>query len=228
MVNKPPSRRARLVLFTCAHSVLFWAAIITAVSVVGLLVGSQIAHDRGQSVGWYTGFGQWLGALGSFIAAGAALWISMSDRRHNMAERQRTEDRQDADLKRQAGLVQVTAKMFGKSQPIGPALPTASIGIRNRRTDRIFDIGVVKFIHHGEEMELTVGRVNGFAVSPRKQKSYYFAEQLPGLALETDEWLVIYQQDTLPNTPADFASVRYTDSMGRRWEVDTEGAVTRL
>jgi hypothetical protein len=34
----------------------------------------------------------------------------MSDRRHSVADRQRTEDRQDTDLKRQAGLVRVTAE----------------------------------------------------------------------------------------------------------------------
>jgi hypothetical protein len=208
--------------------VLFWAVIFTAVSIGVLFAGSQIARDSGQSVNWYTGFGQWLGALGSFTAAGAALWISMSDRRHTMAERQRTEIQQDADLKRQAGLVRATAEMLGQRQPVGPGISRASIGIRNRRADRVFDIEVVKFIHHGEEMELTVERVNGFTVSPLKQENYYFAHQLPGLALETDDWLVIYQQAALPNTPADFAAVRYTDSAGRRWEVDTEGTVTRL
>lgn len=135
---------------------------------------------------------------------------------------------QQADLKRQAGLVRVTAEMLSQRQPVPPNISRASIGIRNRRADRIFDIEVVKFIHHGQEMELTVEWVNGFTVFPLKQETYYFAEQLPGLALETDEFLVIYQQATLPNTPADFAAVRYTDSVGRRWAVDTEGAVTRL
>jgi hypothetical protein len=87
MANNPPSRRARLALFFRTRGVRFWAATITVVSIGVLFAGSQIAHNRGQTVDWYTGFGQWLGALGSFIAAGAALWISVSDRRHSTAER---------------------------------------------------------------------------------------------------------------------------------------------
>ncbi|TLH61001.1 hypothetical protein C1S79_25770 [Mycolicibacterium phocaicum] len=57
------------------------------VSIGCLFVGSQIAYEHGQSVAWYTGFGQWLGALGSFAAAGVALWISTSDRRDRESER---------------------------------------------------------------------------------------------------------------------------------------------
>jgi hypothetical protein len=212
--------------------VRFWAITITAVSVVVLFAGSQIAHDRGQTVDWYTGFGQWLGALGSFVAAGAALWISVSDRRYNMAERQRAEDQQEADLERQAGLVRVTAEMLGQSQAVGPSIATPSIGIRNRRTDRIYDIEVTKYIHRGQEVDLVVDMVNGFTVSPPRPSqtgNWYFKDQLQGLALETDEWLIIYQsQPNLTNAPADYAAVRYTDRAGRRWEVDTEGAVTRL
>jgi hypothetical protein len=164
----------------------------------------------------------------SFTAAGAALWISMSDCRHTMADRQRAEIQQETDLKRQTGLVRVTAELLSQRQHVGPGIRRASISIRNRRAEQIFDIEVMKFIHHGEEMELTVDRVNGFAVFPLKQENYSLTEQLPGLALKTDEWLVIYQQAALPNTPADFAAAKYTDSAGRRWEADTEEAVTRL
>jgi hypothetical protein len=66
---------------------LFWAVAGALLSVGALFAGSQIAHDRGQSVDWYTGFGQWLGALGSFIAAGAALLIATRDRRDRDKER---------------------------------------------------------------------------------------------------------------------------------------------
>ena len=217
--------------FFRTRSVRFWAVTIAAVSIGALFAGSQIAHDWGQSVDWYTGFGQWLGALGSFVAAGAALWISVSDRRHNEADRQRREDQQDADLERQAGLVRVTAEKLGQRQAVGPSISRASIGIRNRRTDRIFDIDVAKFVHQGKEVDLAVAPMNGFAIFPRREEHenrFPMAAELPGLALDTDEWLVIYQPDRLPDTPADYAAVRYTDSVGRRWEVDTEGSVTRL
>lgn len=71
------------------------------VPVVVLFIGSQIAHNSGQSVNWYAGFGQWLGALGSFTAAGAALWISVSDRGERKRER-------EAEAQAQANLVVVT------------------------------------------------------------------------------------------------------------------------
>lgn len=209
----------------------FWAGTIAVVAVGALFVGSQIAHDRGQSVDWYAGFGQWLGALGSFVAAGAALWISATDRRRADAARQRVERQETADLERQAGLVRVTAEMLGQRQAVGPALPVGAVGIRNRRADRIFDVEVVKFIHGGQEMDIEVDRTNGFAVFPRRpehENRFPVDAELPGVALATDEWLVLYQQDSLPNTPADYAAVRYTDVAGRRWEVDTEGAVTRV
>jgi hypothetical protein len=210
--------------------VLFWAVTIAMASAFVLFAGSQIAHDRGQTVDWYTGFGQWLGALGSFVAAGAALWISMSDRRHNVEERQRTEDQQNADLERQAGLVQVTAERLGQRQAAGPNIVRASVGIRNRRSDRIFDIEVVKFVHNGRETDLEVEIVNGFAVSPVRpehRNSFPKRADLPGIALATDEKLVIYQQGSIPDTQAEYVAVRYTDPAGRRWEVDTEGVVVR-
>ena len=180
------SCRARLAQFFRTRGVRFWAITITAVSVVVLFAGSQIAHDRGQTVDWYTGFGQWLGALGSFVAAGAALWISVSDRRYNMAERQRAEDQQEADRERQAGLVRVTAEMLGQSQAVGPSIATPSIGIRNRRTDRIYDIEVTKYIHRGQEVDLVVDMVNGFTVSPPRPSQtgnwylYTFGEKCCG------------------------------------------------
>ena len=204
------------------RGVLFWVATLTAASVALLFIGSQIAVERGQSVYWYAGFGQWLGALASFIAACAALWIASSDRKRAVKQ-------QNADLAREAGLVQVTAEMLGKAQLAGlPSIPTAAIGIKNRRTGRIFDIEVAKFIHGGEAMKLEIARLYGFAVHPPRAEEPCFAAQLPALVLESDELLVLYQQDSLPDTPADFAAVRYTDSVGRRWEVDTEGKVTRL
>ncbi|MCV7428069.1 hypothetical protein [Mycobacterium montefiorense] len=73
---------------------------MTVVSVFALWAGSQIAHDRGQTVEWYAGFGQWLGGLGSLVAAGVALSIATGDRR----ERQR--ERDDANHA-QARLVQI-------------------------------------------------------------------------------------------------------------------------
>jgi hypothetical protein len=221
------SRRARLALFFRTRGVRFWAITITAVSIVALFAGSQIARNWGQDVDWYTGFGQWLGALGSFVAAGAALWISGSDRRYNMKERQRTENQQDADLCRQAGLVQVTAEMLGRRQAVGPMNPTPAIGIRNRRSDRIFDINVTKFVHDGEEIELVPDMVNGFYVYPPRKENFHMSAELRSLALDADDLLVIYQQGSLPGTPADYAAVSYTDPAGRRWEVDTDGSVTR-
>ncbi|MCA4725433.1 hypothetical protein H8Z58_21640 [Mycolicibacterium fortuitum] len=220
----------RVSRFLSARGHGFWAATIAVASVVALFVASQIAHDRGQSVDWYTGFGQWLGALGSFIAAGAALWISVTDRRRADAARQELEDQETADLERQAGLVRVTAEMLNQRQAVGPAEKVGAVSIWNRRADRIFDVEVVRFIHHGQETEFDVSRINGFAVFPRRTEHadrFPFKTELPGMTLATDERLVLYQPGSLPNAPADYVAVRYTDVAGRGWEVDSEGVVTR-
>jgi hypothetical protein len=58
--------------------------------------------------------------------------------------------------------------MLSQRQAVGPGLATGSVGIRNRRADRIFDVEVVKFIHHGQEMDIDIDMVNGFAVFPRR------------------------------------------------------------
>lgn len=92
-----------------SRGVWFWSVTITVVSVGGLFVGSQIAHDRGQTVDWYAGFGQWLGALGSIIAAAAALYIATRDRKERARERH-------AEHAAQARLVRHTFKRATGSQ----------------------------------------------------------------------------------------------------------------
>lgn len=215
----------------------FWAVLggIFAVSLSVLFVGSQVARDRGQSVDWYTGFGQWLGALASFMAAGVALWIAGSDRRRSDNMRVEEHAQQEADLARQAGLVQVNVEMFGVRQAAGANLPAAGIGIRNRRADRVFDIDVVKLIHQGTEvpfdLKTDIEFINGWATSPVREmyeKRFPQSGELIGIAVDTDELLIIYQPQHLPNTAADYAAIAYTDPSGRRWQVDTKGVVTRL
>src|SRR6476620_7039219 len=118
---------------------------------------------------------------------------------------------------------------MARRQAAGPSFGAASVGIRNRRSDRIFDIEVVKFIHNGVEIELDVDMVDGFAVFPRRpehEDHFPMRNQLPGIALATDELLVLYQPGNIPDTPADYAAVRYTDPSGRRWQVDTDGVIS--
>ncbi|NKW33288.1 hypothetical protein GS942_14280 [Rhodococcus hoagii] len=57
-----------------------WVLYGTLVATWLSVAGTQIALESGQDVAWYSGFGQWLGALGSMIAAGVALWIATSER----------------------------------------------------------------------------------------------------------------------------------------------------
>jgi hypothetical protein len=74
---------------------------------------------------------------------------------------------------------------------------------------------VAKFVHSGKEIELESDVVNGFATfpcRPEHEGRFPMKTELEGIALATDEWLVLYQQDSLPNTTADFVTVRYTDS----------------
>ncbi|ULP36534.1 hypothetical protein MJO55_25690 [Mycolicibacterium rufum] len=200
-----------------------------------LFIGSQIARAVGQDVDWYTGFGQWLGALASFAAAGAAVWIATTDRRRNDDTRAREQARHESDLAREAGLVQVTSEIFGRRQGAGPMLDAAGIGINNRRSDHVFDIKIAKLIHGGTavpfDLKSDVEFMNGWATSPVREKHetrFPQSHELRGITIHSDELLVIYQPSDLPNTVADYVAVDYTDRSGRRWQVDTDGAVKRL
>ena len=219
----------------CRRGVRFWGLVLTSASILILLVGSQIAHDMGQSVDWYAGFGQWLGALASFAAAGAAVWIATTDRRRNDNMRAREHAQHEAVLAREAGLVQITSEIFGRRQVAGPMLDTAGIGINNRRRDQIFDIEIVKLVHDGKDvpfdLNTDVELMNGWATSPvREEHETRFPQshELPRITIHSDELLVIYQPRDLPNTAADYVAVAYTDRTGLRWKVDTDGAITRL
>ncbi|MBM4509284.1 hypothetical protein GS421_06865 [Rhodococcus hoagii] len=81
---------------------------------------TQIALESGQDVAWYSGFGQWLGALGSMIAAGVALWIATS-------ERQAAQEARDRDLAREAGLV--TVRVFDEMRVPGAGATDVAPGL---------------------------------------------------------------------------------------------------
>ena len=200
---------------------------VTVVSVVILFVGSQVARWRGQNVDWYAGFGVWLGALGSVIAAGVALWIAVTERSRIDAERAHAEAREDADLARQAGLVRVTAAMLSKRQAVGSSYGRAGIEIRNRRAECVFEINIVRYVLEGQVLDVEIDGFGAIDLFPRDREGWYHAKELPNLALEPHKRLSVFPHG-LPDTPADYAAVEYTDISGRRWRVDTEGEVTRL
>lgn len=196
------------------RGVWFWALSGTVVAVLVLWGGTQIARAWGQSVDWYAGFGQWLGALCSLTAAVVALWIATSERRH--ADQQR-----EIDLARQASLVRVTAANVSERDITGAPLALAGIGVRNRRPDRIFEIETVRFGTDG--MEIVPLRVSSIEIHPNPQGHRYTVPELPHLSVGPDEVLHL-----VPHEPADYAAIRYTDSSGRRWQVDTYGNVGRF
>ncbi|WP_301149004.1 hypothetical protein [Mycobacterium simiae] len=196
-----------------SQGVWFWAITATIVSVAVLFFGSQIAHDRGQTAEWYTGFGQWLGALGSLIAAAVALWIAVTDRRY-------VEKQLDADLAREAALVRVQTGLF--NQGIGPRY--AGIRINNRRTGRIFEIKVVKYVMDGKEISPLI--LASIGLFPAKD-SHYAVKELEYLSVANEQSLYLFPNE-LPNVPADYVAVAYTDPSGRRWKVDTNHTAERL
>ena len=218
MTEKRPRRGDRLRAWLRSRGVWFWAGVGTVASLILLWGGSQIAHDRRQSVTWYTGFGQWLGALGSLIAAGVALWIAVSERRH--AERQR-----EADLAREAGLVEIITNNLGRPDiATGVSFSAAGVGVQNRRSDRIFDIEVTQFVMGGEAFSL---KFETIYLSPKPEGRHYQPSDLRLLAINPDQVLTMFPKG-LRNIPAEYVEVRYTDSSGRRWQVDTDRKVRRI
>jgi hypothetical protein len=214
-------------MFFRGRGVRFWAVIITAASVIVLFAGSQIAHDRRQTVEWYTGFGQWLGALASFIAAGVALWIAVSDRRNNLKDR-----RLDAESAAEAQAALIVVKVADPLQGT-----KFRIDVRNYSDHPILDIEfewakysrapkakAVPQLSHGP------GRVLDH------DRSVYsiwvdFIDESTKKSLIGDTFDNTYQEWTGPNLPdptAVSAGVRFRDANGLRWRQDTEGTVTRL
>lgn len=188
------------------------------VAVLVLWGCTQAARAWGQSVAWYAAFGQWLGALGSLIAAVVALWIATSERRH--ADQQR-----EFDLARQASLVRVTAAQLSEPDLADAPAAPSGISVRNRRPDRIFEIETARFVLDG--MEIVPLRLSSIAIHPNPQGHRYTVPELRNLAVGPDEVLHLIP-DELANKPAEYAAIRYTDSSGRRWLVDTYGNVGRL
>lgn len=199
----------------------FWLTSLTITSVALLTAGTIAANRLNQSVEWYAGVGQWLGALGSLLAAITALWIATTDRRRADELRDAERRDRDADLLREAGLVRVRFEEVPRRQRIsGRTYDEIGIGVENRRADRIFDIELHSVTVDGENFLFDV---SDMAVDAK-------LAQLSSLAqcvLESDQELLMFS-DTPPHNGETFAALRYTDQHGRRWQVDTSGAVAKV
>ncbi|WP_328411951.1 hypothetical protein [Nocardia sp. NBC_00403] len=201
------------------------------VVVVALAAGTKLAKDHGQGADWYTGVGQWVGGLGSLIAAGIALWIATSDRRRADRLRSEEQERQAADLAREAGLVMIDARRLASVVRIAPGDSKAGVSVRNRRRSRLFDIEIVRFVQQGEEVaDLELQRQFGVfdpAANEGKNRTRSdLIDLLPVLVLNSDQVLTLFPKNR-PDVPADYVAVRYTDESGMRWEVDTDGSPAR-
>lgn len=194
-----------------------WGA-ATAIGVLALWVGTQFAISRGQDVAWYTGFGQWLGALGSLIAAAVALGIATTDRRQAADLRKAEQDDRDADLAREAGLVRV--EMGNVTDSTSGATVRVLI-VRNWRRSRLFEVDVNCFETHGAVAYPGIGTIilrhNGPARELGKRELGVTLIQ-PGAELQFRA-----ANDAAPA----FGSIHYTDEAGRRWEVDSDGIIAR-
>ena len=169
---------------------------------------------------WYTGFGQWLGALGSLIAAAVALGIATADRRHAAGLRKAEQDERDADLAREAGLVRV------EFDDVVDSLSGATVRVlvvKNWRRSRLFEVDVNCFEAHGSDphpgISPIVVRYNG--IGPAQEVSN---RRLGAIALREGVQLEIRSANGAP--PA-YGSIHYTDEAGRRWEVDSDGVIAR-
>lgn len=199
----------------------FWLTALTVTSVALLTAGTIAANRLNQSVEWYAGVGQWLGALGSLLAAITALWIATTDRRR--ADTLRETERRDryADLLREAGLVRVRFEEVPRRQRIsGTAFNEAGIGIRNRRAQPIFDIELHTVTINGEDFRFDIDTisVDGGAAAQAT---------LTQRVVDSHQELLLFAEIP-PHNGETFAAVRYTDQIGRRWQVDTSGAVAKV
>ncbi|MDC8980680.1 hypothetical protein PR370_01045 [Mycobacterium marinum] len=221
-----------------ARGMWFWATAGIAVGLFVLWGGSQYAHDLGQSVEWYTGFGQWLGGIGSLVAALVALGIATRDRN------ERTIERRDEE-KTHARLVRLEAR-----SNIGS--PTVSVTIRNYGPLPILDVELVDAewteypeLRWGTDRLMKRGLYHPL-LKPQPQDD----DTIHWVGIRYHIWLMhptvdepLIRPVELPATPGrnrpphapeyaqiDMANVvikvRFTTANGVRWEVPTRGEHT--
>ncbi|SUE07092.1 Uncharacterised protein [Prescottella equi] len=218
--GEEPSKTLRERLTLLLRGPWIWVLYGTLVAIVALWAGTQIALESGQDVAWYSGFGQWLGALGSMIAAGVALWIATS-------ERQAAQEARDRDLAREAGLV--TVRVFDEMRVPGAGATDVAPGIvvMNWRQSRLFNL-------HIREIR---GAVSPFIVAVRTDPGAKLQPALGAKRVSMGELMLtpIAHEDVVTIFPTvseggriSYASLRYTDETGRQWEVDNGSRVARI
>ncbi|MFD4268175.1 hypothetical protein [Rhodococcus sp. NPDC058481] len=187
---------------------------------------------------WYTGFGQWLGALGSLLAAGAALWIATTDRRRTDLQRKADQDAQDGDLAREAGLVRVAIFPPRAERSLKPSDEAPGISVRNWRRSPLFDLRLESIVVQGETI-LAPGI--GYFKFPLKEASWgeFGVETLARKVIDSGDLLSIFPEAAtvegrathgppeLRKQKAEHVVLRYTDDTGRRWEVDSVSHIAR-
>lgn len=217
-----------------------WGLGVTVLTVALLWGGTEAVQEFDQDVDWYTGFGQWLGALGSLLAAGAALWIATTDRRRIDHQRREDQAAQDTDLAREAGLVRVA--MFDKRLPrsLKPSDAAPGISVTNWRSSPLFDLRLERIVVKGTKL-LTPGI--GFVEVPNpaendKMSTGRNAEMLAREIIDSRSIVSIFPEDSTkerrkPETPelhdekVECAVLRYTDNTGRRWEITSGSTMAR-
>ncbi|MET3642804.1 hypothetical protein ABIC73_004407 [Prescottella equi] len=192
---------------------------MTVFAVLVLWGGTQLAIARGQDVAWYTGFGQWIGALGSLIAAAVALGIATTDRRHAADLRKAEQADRDADLAREAGLVRVEIKKVADNLS---GADVKVLTVKNRRQSRLFEVDVICFETYGAEPQSGVGTIlvrdNPDPVEEVSKLRLVDTPMRPGAMLEIR---------SANGAPPVYGSIHYTDEAGRRWEVDSKRKIAR-
>jgi uncharacterized membrane protein YeaQ/YmgE (transglycosylase-associated protein family) len=208
------------------HRLWWWTAVGIVGSVLLLLVGSQLARWWGQDVYWYTGFGQWLGAIGGIIAAIVALYIATSDRREAGRVRREEHEERENDLKREAALVRVLARRLNMTT-IGYPEAYCGVLVTNRRVNPIFDLELTRFVSSGSAV--TDPELLRAKIHPKDERTppIRFLNQIQFVRLVTDQQIALALKGHA-DTPADYVAVRYTDTAGHRWQVDTKGDVVRI
>lgn len=205
---------------------LFWLGAIFFGGVAVLAAGTIAANRLNQSAEWYAGFGQWIGAFSTMLAAGLALWIATVDRRRADSLRSEERSEREADLLREAGLVRIAdVKNRGRidfdDEFLAPLDSTdLALTVRNFRTDRIFELELKVFSCTAEEVE-----PSQVAAYPTGHADSQMEPAKCSIAPDGELFLTARLGSRVEQARV---VVRYTDQNGRRWEVDSEGDVSRV
>ena len=162
----------------------------------------------------------WIMAVTTTLALGAAMWAGHTARRLYAIEQHRDQDRQLAEERKQADLV--ASWVSWSQQPVPLSLPSgrtsrATLAVQNGSAVPIYDVCVTYF-----ETEAILGPQHFHMISPTGFAAHYREIKSNGVLLRLDE---PRERDVRLDIRV---SIAFTDASGTRWTREPSGQLLKV